>query len=189
MVDSTNTKFSTSVIAITGLITAIGSVITILFNVGIIGNKASKKDHKKEDLKKEVVIDKSKLPKDLKTKEIDIVPSVKPPKTKEVKAIVKNYNLTGKWIDIDNPSGRYQINHEDSGAISFTEYSLVFGEWVSTASGSGKVTKSRLNIPYTTYIGTSGKFTGRITNNGGKIEGKIQDFDAGITAILNLQKQ
>ena len=47
MEHTTNTKFSTSVIAITGLITAIGSIITILFNVGIIGNKEQKKDHKK----------------------------------------------------------------------------------------------------------------------------------------------
>ncbi|MFY7672189.1 hypothetical protein ACOSP6_13980 [Tenacibaculum sp. MEBiC06402] len=189
MVDSTNTKFSTSVIAITGLITAIGSVITILFNAGIIGKKPVNKNNSKEKTEKKVVIDHSKLPGDLRTKEIDVVPSVKPPKPKVVKAIVKNYNLTGKWIDADSPNARYQINHEDSGAISFTEYSLVFGEWIATASGTGKVTKRGVSIPYKTYLGTNGKFTGKITNNGEKLEGKIQDFDVGMSVTINLQKQ
>ena len=186
MVDSTNTKFSTSVIAITGLITAIGSIITILFNVGIIGNKEQKKDHKKEEQKKEVIIDKSKLPKDIKAKEVKVIPTVKP---ETLTVVEKTYNLTGKWVDINNSNGRYQINHEDSGTINFTEYSFVFGEWVTTATGTGNVNGTNVTIPYTTYLGTNGKFTGKITNRGKKIEGKIQDFDAGITAELNIKKQ
>ncbi|CAL2086621.1 hypothetical protein [Tenacibaculum sp. 190524A05c] len=186
MPDATKTKFSTSIIAITGLITAIGSVITILYNVGIIGNKDSAKNEKKEEPKKEVKVDKTKIPKDLKTKEVKVITNIKP---ETLKKVVKKYNLTGKWIDINNPNGRYQINHEASGTISFTEYSLVYGEWITTASGSGKVTQSGISIPYTTYVGTNGKFTGKITSNGEKIEGKIKDFNAGITAELNLQKQ
>ena len=185
MVDSTKTKFSTTVIAITGLITAIGSVITILFNVGIIGNKEQKKDHKKEEQKKEVIIDKSKLPKDLKTKDVTI-PAIK---AEALTVVEKTYNLTGKWVEINNSNGRYQINHEDSGTINFTEYSFVFGEWVTTATGTGNVNGTNVTIPYTTYLGTSGKFTGKITNRGKKIEGRIQDFDAGITAELNIKKQ
>ena len=185
MVDSTNTKFSTSVIAITGLITAIGSIITILFNVGIIGNKGQKKDHKKEEQKKEVIIDKSKLLKDLKTKDVTI-PAIKP---ETLTVVEKTYNLTGKWVDINNSNGRYQINHEDSGTINFTEYSIVYGEWITTATGTGNVKGTRVKIPYQTYAGTRGEFTGSITNQGKKIQGKIQDFDAGITAELNLKKQ
>jgi hypothetical protein len=187
MPDTTKTKFSTSIIAITGLITAVGSVITILYNVGIIGNKENNDNSKREEQVQQVkVIDESEPQEDKKAKELNVVTKVKP---ERVKKVVKSYNLTGKWIDINNPNGRYQINHENSDAISFTEYSLVFGEWIITASGSGKVTDSNINIPYTTYLGTNGKFTGLITRNGEKIEGKIQDFNAGITAELNLQKQ
>lgn len=187
MPDSTKTKFSTSIIAITGLITAIGSIITILYNVGIIGNKKSDQNNKREEQVKEVkVIDKGESRKDKKKKEVNVVTNVKPERVKEV---VKTYNLTGKWVDINNPNGRYQINHENSGIITFTEYSLVYGQWITTATGSGKVSQTKISIPYTTYAGTNGKFTGRITSKGKKIEGKIQDFNAGITAELNLQKQ
>ncbi len=186
MADSTKTKLSTTIIAITGLITAIGSVITILYNVGVIGNKKIEEKVKKEGTIEEVKIDKKEPLKDFTKKEIKVITDTKP---KSVKKVVKIYNLTGKWVDINNPNGRYQINHENSGNISFTEYSLVYGEWVTTASGSGQVTQANISIPYTTYVGTNGKFTGRITSNGKKIEGKIQDFNAGITAELNLQKQ
>ena len=65
----------------------------------------------------------------------------------------------------------------------------MFGEWVTTTTGTGNVSGTNVTIPYTTYLGTSGKFTGKITNRGKKIEGRIQDFDAGITAELNIKKQ
>ena len=51
--------------AITGLITAIGSIITILFNAGIIGNKG---DHKRQELQKNI-------PKEVVVKE-EITPNI-----------------------------------------------------------------------------------------------------------------
>ena len=188
MANTTNTKFSTSVMAITGLITAIGSIITILFNVGIIGNKG---DEKHQDLQdnnpKEVVVKGEITPNIVEDKGVKIITKDEPKVQK--KAVVKEFNLTGRWVDINNPTGRYEITHDSSGNISFTEYSLIFGEWIATAEGSGEVNSMRVNIPYTTYVGTNGKFTGKITNNGKKIDGQVKDFNAGITAELKLQKQ
>ena len=184
MTNSTRTKFSTSIIAITGLISAIGGIITVLYTVGVLGME---KAHDKEEKTPELLVTETKPieKRDVQTKEIKIVT---PPKPTIVKKVIKAVNLTGYWVDTNTPNGKYYINHESSGNISFTEYSLMFGSWVTTATGSGKKNGNTLEIPYITYAGTNGNFKGKLVSNGKKIQGTAYDFSAGIQVALNLQK-
>lgn len=187
MSDSTKTKFSTNIIAITGLISAIGGVITVLYNTGVLGSKQvhttiQEKSHEVIYQKKE-----SNIKKKAQVKEENEVNYVDVVFTKE--SLKRTHNLTGYWIDINNPNGRYYIDFQEADLITFTEYSLVLGVWVVTANGSGNIHKNRITIPYKTYVGTMGKFSGKVLKNGNRINGSIQDYHAGITAPLNLQKQ
>ncbi len=180
MSNTTKTKFSTNVLAIATLVTAIGGFITILFNTGVLGNE--KKKSTTEEVK-ESKIDSTQRETDTTIKDQATQPVVY--KAEKTEA----YNLTGNWFDINNPKGKYYINHEGSGMISFTEYSLVFGEWISTATGSGTVENKKIDIPYTTYLGTNGRFKGEVLSDGKKIEGTVRDYSAGITIVLNIQKE
>ncbi|MGG8495304.1 hypothetical protein ACQY1Q_02710 [Tenacibaculum sp. TC6] len=182
MTDPTKTKFATTIIAITGLISAIGGVITILHNVGVLDfGKLKKEEIKIEEVKKEEPHQEEKI-KDTKQK---VITTINP----KVYEAAKEYNLTGYWLDKANANGKYYITHQNTGNVSFTEYSLIFGQWISTATGQGKCNNNTLEIPYETYLGTNGKFTGKISNNGKEIEGTISDFNAGMTAMLNLKKE
>lgn len=182
MTNSTRTKFSANIIALTGLISAIGGIITVLYTVGVLGGE---KTPNKEEEFQELLVTKPTEKSNVQTKEIKIVTTPKPTiATKVIKAI----NLTGYWVDTNTPNGKYYINHESSGNISFTEYSLMLGSWVTTASGSGKTNGNTLEIPYVTYAGTNGNFKGKLVSNGKKIQGTAYDFSAGIQVALNLQK-
>ncbi|CAM1345293.1 hypothetical protein [Tenacibaculum amylolyticum] len=193
MSDATKTKFSTAVIAITGLISAIGGVITILYNVGFLGPNKEQKPEQKKTEEKVIVVDKEKA-KPTKTivdkpeEKTKIIDDFKPKKVVE-KEVKKEYNLTGYWLDVNNANGKYYIDHNTSGRISFTEYSFVFGEWIVTANGTGTIKNGRIEIPYTTYVGTNGEFTGKLVEENHEIQGNIHDLNANMKAVLNLQKE
>lgn len=181
MADSSKTKFSSNVVAIAGLITAVGGLITILVNAGYIGNK--KKDTKKEkdEVKQEIIV---KLPEE----------TIKPKKEVIIKKIipeekVKTYNLTGYWKDSNNPNGRYYLNHESTGKISFTEYSNLYGQWTVSAQGVGVISGRKLNLPYTTYLGSTGHFEGELSENGKSISGKINDHVSGAEIMMVIAKE
>ncbi|CAM1358361.1 hypothetical protein [Tenacibaculum xiamenense] len=179
MSDSAKTKFTATIIAITGLLTAIGGVITVLHNVGFLNLKKDKK----EESKIEIEIPEKKKVIDEKEKVIKTIVSEK--KIKKEEPLV----LSGYWWNKDNRNGKYYIESNSSGNISFTEYSLMYGQWISTATGTGSVKQKNIDIPYTTYLGTSGKFTGKVVDNGKEIHGSIHDFSAGMKVILNLIKE
>ncbi|SEC20996.1 hypothetical protein SAMN04489761_2383 [Tenacibaculum sp. MAR_2009_124] len=170
------TKFSTTIMAITGLITAIGGVITILHNVGFLGLKEPNEKHfkvEKETFEKE---------KETINEKEKVIKSFIP--VEKIKV-----SLSGYWWNKENNNGKYYIEHKRNGEVSFTEYSLMYGQWVSTATGSGDITATSIDIPYTTYVGASGKFTGKVSANGKEIHGFIHDFSAGMKVILNLIKE
>ena len=188
---SDKTKFSTSIVAITGLITAVGGLITILFNTGFFGDK--KGDEKKQPEKEVVYIPEEKNddeqviridPEPKSFVDEEVIPKPKP------KPEPKVYNLTGNWFDPNYPGAKYYFNHESSGAISFTEYSSVFGQWVVTSQGTGTISSNkRIEIPYNTSVGTNGRFDGVLSNNGKTISGTASDFVSGASLPFNLNKQ
>ncbi len=179
MSDLGRTKFTATIIAITGLLTAIGGVITVLHNVGFLDLKNAEDKEPRIEIevpeKREVIDEKEKVIKTI----------VSEKKRKKEEPLV----LSGYWWNKDNRNGKYYIESNPSGNVSFIEYSLMYGQWVSTATGSGVVKQKSIDIPYTTYLGTSGKFTGKVVDNGKEIQGSIHDFNAGMKVILNLIKE
>jgi len=100
----------------------------------------------------------------------------------------KYLNLTGYWKDT-NLGGRYYFNHQSSGSLSFTEYSWLDGNWYTTASGTGTIDDKTITIPYSTYIGTNGQFTGTVSNNGLQMKITARDLNTGGQVVLNLEKE
>lgn len=189
MANGTGTKFSTTIISITGLITALGGIITVLYNVGILeGRKKAEEPqvHYKKIVEELIEEETSKV------KEVvpsQVVVDTKPAITKVVHQPKKKVqDVTGYWFDSDDANAKYYFEQINS-KITFTEYTQVFGQWTASASGSGTINNNKIKLSYTTYIGSRGEFTGKLTNSGKKMQGNIRDFDLGGTAAMRLRKE
>ncbi|HHC80159.1 MAG TPA: hypothetical protein ENK46_09780 [Flavobacteriia bacterium] len=191
MADSAKTKFSTNVLAVTGFITAIAGLITVLHQTGVISFSK-----KQPPAKVEKVIEKQMPNEEVTT--ITVSQPNKSNKSGQEETVANNsyqknetqitYNLTGYWYDTLH-AGRYYFNHQASGSVSFQEYSLLNGIWIVTAEGSGTVYKNEIKVPYYTLYGLLGTFTGTIKEDGLTIKGTALDNASGIKTPLLLQKE
>lgn len=177
--DKTKTKFSTTVVALTGLISAIGGIITVLFNTGVLGGE--KKEVQKTKEPPVVVVKEKPKMKDVTTKKLEPDYIEQPKK--------RSYNLTGYWIDNNNPNGKYYFHQQNEREISFTEYSLLFGQWITSATGSGTIDKDNIKLVYSTSSGTTGEFIGNLYKEGNVIGGTVRDLVTGLTGTLHLKKE
>jgi len=190
MADSAKTKFSTNVLAVTGFITAIAGLITVLHQTGVISFSK-----KQPSAKVEKVIEKQ-MPND-KVPAITVSQPNKSNKSEQEEKVNNSYqknetqityNLTGYWYDTLH-AGRYYFNYQASGSVSFQEYSLLNGIWIVTAEGSGTVYKNEIKVSYYTVYRLLGTFTGTIKENGLAIKCTALDNASGIKTPLLLQKE
>lgn len=183
--DPSKTKFSTSVIAITGLIGAIAGLLTVLHTTGVInltGNSNAKKEKTEitksaEPQKVEVIIKQED-----KTNTAEKKPLESSSLTTDYQPVSNNLetippitnstvNLTGYWYE--NAQGsRYYFNQDGYGKVSFQEYAMnEFGVAFVSAEGSGTIRDNMLSVTFLSYLGYTGTFQGNVGNNGATIDG------------------
>jgi len=179
MADTAKTKFSNNLIALAGLITAIGGLLTVLHQTEVISFSRSEK--------RQTTIDRHENKNDPGPKEElhnDIVPVSNGLTERE--PVFKN--LSGYWYDEIN-GGRYHFVHNTSGGLSFKEFSWMNGVWITTAEGSGKVHGQMINLTYATAYGLSGAFEGTIDYEEEEVAGFALDHNAGVRTSRHLSKE
>ncbi len=207
-------KFSTNLLAITGFITAIGGLVTVLHQTGVFSpedSKASTKSEQKEvvepqkpvsDVQTKVItnnanksqeeIDAMKLQLQQTQAQLDQMKDENSRKTQTSQPVTayntnSNVILTGTWQDAIN-YGRYVFGQDALGELTFQEYSYVEGTWVVTSEGSGHIKNNSITLNYMTLYSTSGRFNG-VLQNDGSIKGIATDNASGIQVQLHLKRQ
>lgn len=179
MSEGTKNKFSSNLVAITGFITAIVGLITILHQVGVIFPKEDN-----QQTQRTVVVD-TVVVKPKQTNDVEVVhTSLTDTKPKKERI----FNLSGYWNDKVN-NGRYFFTHNTQNTVRFQEYSLVQGSWIVSAEGTGTIYKNELSITYTTMYGTTGSYNGIISNNSNRIEGVVKDLTSGLQMPMKISKE
>lgn len=168
--DPSKTKFSTTIIAITGLIGAVAGLLTVMHTTGVIDLTKDKKP----EIQNEVVLE-NKISKEQheQPEEMNIVPVANNNERTVVERIPEkpiNYNISGYWYE--NQSGsRYFFNQDVNGNVYFQEYSLnEYGVAFVSAEGTGVMTNNKFRIPFMHYSGYEGIVNGTIENNGNTID-------------------
>jgi len=169
--DTSKTKFSTNIIAITGL------------NVVVKPN---------DNQKLEVVIKRE----DQTSNPTNTVNTISPTinqnpvvQINEPQAIesYKNINLTGYWYE-NTQGSRYYFKQNSYGNITFQEYGLnEFGVAFVSAEGTGTIQNNTLNISFLSYLGVTGTLNGTIINNGNSIDcmANIPSLGKSLRVIMN----
>lgn len=203
-------KFSSNLIAVAGIITAIGGLVTVLHQTGVIAFNGSKEPVQKEQ-KQEVqpqklvsnsdanIISDSKsqeemdaIKKQLQQTQKQLNEMKVVTEKKSIPPAIVNTNIatptivTGTWQDAIS-YGKYVFAQDAYGTISFQEHSNVEGVWIVTAEGTGRLTNNRMVLDYMTLYGTSGKFDGTLQNDG-SIKGIASDISSGIQTQLHLRR-
>jgi len=208
-------KFSSNLVAIAGLITAIAGLLTVLHQTGVIFNdsKASNKENVEKVIEPKGVVEASKtvpIPNDSNKsqEEMDAIKAqlrhtqaqldqMKESDVDSKKTLpttpVTNYNtnnstlLTGTWQDVIN-YGRYVFGQDAYGNITFQEHSIVEGTWIVTSEGNGVIENNAIALDYITLYGTAGRFNGSVQNDG-SIKGVATDNASGVQVQLHLKRQ
>jgi len=201
--DTSKTKFSTNIIAITGLIGAIAGLITVLHTTGVINVTGRSNDSTVEKEKIEVVKpnDNPKVEVIIKQEEqssspvktintisptIEQNPVIKVQETPPVETY-KSINLTGYWYE-NMQGSRYYFKQNNYGNITFQEYGLnEFGVAFVSAEGTGTIQNNILNISFLSYLGVTGTLKGNIINNGNSIDciANIPSLGKSLRVIMN----
>ena len=193
MSDPSKTKFSTNILAIAGLITAVGGLLTILHQTTDIFSKDKEK--------KEETIELVDLPKNHQngTKKVsnpadnstgniqNIVKEIPAPVTQENLENTTSINLSGYWVDTIN-EGRYLLTQTTTTSFNFQEYSFFEGMWMISAEGIGNLSGNTVQISYNTLFGMPGSFQGTL-NGKTHITGKAKDLATGFEIPINLIKE
>lgn len=198
MSDPSKTKFSTNILAIAGLITAIGGMVTILHQTTDIFSRDKEKseekiqfvDMPKANQKNADVIDAKTVynPADYSAKNTsNVVEQTTTPVTQNHYKSQPAINLSGYWVDTIN-EGRYLFTQTTSTGFNFQEYSFLEGIWIITAEGVGTLTGNNIQISYNTIFGMPGTFKGTLSGQT-QITGKAKDMATGFEVALNLIKE
>lgn len=190
-------KFASNIGAVAALITAVGGLIIALNQIGVLpGGDTSEqaienpRTERLEELENRI--------KDLSKEEIKQREEELLDKIEELENQVSddsnggfsgggtNYNLTGNWSD-QNMGGSYSI-YQNGNAVSFLEYSNVYGIRTATAEGTGTIQNNTLTINYTTIYYTSGVATFQIQGGGFTLSGSFRDLNSGVTMNMTLYK-
>jgi|GEM_PF-6591764 len=169
--DPSKTKFSTSIIAITGLIGAVAGLLTVMHTTGVIHLTNDTKEKRTE---KEVVVNtRGTNDQQENTEKTHIVPVVNKKEEQLVERIpekTRTHNISGYWYE--NQSGsRYFFNQDVNGNVYFQEYSInEYGMAFVSAEGTGVLTNNQFRIPFMHYTGYEGIVNGTIDTNGNTID-------------------
>ncbi len=204
--------FTTFIGAVAGLITAIGTLIVILNQVGLLGTPKSNvttKPQTEQTLPSANQPSNSQRVQELENKitELDddeaaakeeemlkrIEELEKQLKAKQQKAVSNNQtepassiNLTGYWTDAYS-GGLYQINQFGTD-ISLKEFVNYFGVQTITSDGYGSISGKQVKIDYNTLFNTSGSATLKIQNNGNRLTGTATDHYTKAVIQLDLTR-
>lgn len=186
MAENRKSGFSSNILAIAGLITAIGGLITILHQTKVISFGSEKEKTKTEVVNQQGKANNNNTLIESEVTHIDntdIVSNL----NNNSEVVSGNLNITGNWYDSIN-AGRYSFSQNGYGQISFQEHSYMEGTWLITAEGTGTVSGNQINIPYYTIYDTTGHFVGTINNNN-SVTGTAQDYASGARVQLQLSRQ
>ena len=196
-VDPSKTKFSTNIIAITGLLGAIGGLLTVLHTTGVIDLSSNAKNQtpQKEIIGNKLDIEDINVSDDntLNISEMDNEESfanteIEKPKT-TIKKVTNMPNLSGYWYE-NQLGSRYFFSQDAGGNIAFKEFALnTYGETFVSAQGTGAIRNSSININFVSYLGYSGVFNGTVTNNGKTISGVASVPSTGESLQLTMYKE
>ncbi len=202
MSDPSKTKFSTNLLAIAGLITAIGGLVTILHQTtDIFSKKESNKTeivekHTPQNISTDIGIPPAKQPENAFSRQqqnLNTQNNYNANTQQQVSDQVNtsyNYavNLSGYWVDHIN-QGRYLFSQDSYGNLGFQEYSFVDGYWMVTAEGQGFIQANTIQINYYTIFGTAGSFTGSLASNANSMQGRAKDAATGFKVPMSLVKE
>lgn len=186
MTDTAKTKFSNNLIAIAGLITAVGGLLTVLHQTGVVSFSGPQKDQTTinpiggKEFRKVEETDP--------TSNDNLLNNFVPVSRDIDKVDTAFENLSGYWYDEIN-GGRYHFVHSTSGRLTFKEYSWMNGMWIPSAEGSGTIRGQAINLTYTTAYGLSGTFEGTMDEYGEEVAGFALDHSSGLRTNMHLSKQ
>ncbi|MGI9550036.1 MAG: hypothetical protein ACR2MT_02460, partial [Aurantibacter sp.] len=171
-------------IAIAGLITAVGGLLTVLHQTGAFSGVE----------KNQTTITRGGSDIDHKEQKIDPAPREDTPSNivpvnndfAEPKKV--SINLSGYWYDEIN-GGRYHFVHNTSGRLSFQEFTWISGVWVTSAEGSGTVQGQMISLAYTTAYGMTGAFEGTLDEEGEEVIGYAMDHSSGLRTSMYLSRE
>jgi hypothetical protein len=193
MSDPSKTKFSTNILAIAGLITAIGGMVTILHQTTDIFSKDKEKNEEKiqfVDMQNTFQNDTKSVfnPVDHSVKNThNVIEQTTTPVTQNHYESQPVINLSGYWIDTIN-EGRYLFTQTTSTSFNFQEYSFLEGVWIISAEGIGNLSGNTVHISYNTLFGMPGTFNGTL-NGQTQISGRAKDMATGFEVAINLIKE
>lgn len=202
------TKFSMNIIAIAGLVTAFGGLITILHQTGIItiysGYKIKQPIETPIEHKSEIIENQFQEPvsKSIYSTNNDMVNhnKIKPHNSyiekvsnnsKRDELPINNYskiNYTGSWISAMDDA-RYEIIQNNLGQINLKEYQLIDGIWIITAEGDGNILNNKIRISINTIYGISLILTSLNYNNTNKITFEVFEPISANSSSLFLIRQ
>ncbi|MGI9549700.1 MAG: hypothetical protein ACR2MT_00765 [Aurantibacter sp.] len=186
MTDTAKTKFSNNLIALAGLITAVGGLLTVLHQTGVVSFTTAEKNqtivnrNRGDNAQEERKIDPP--PKE------DIYNNIIPVNNELAEPEKVFVNLSGYWYDEIN-GGRYHFVHDSSGRLAFQEFSWMNGVWITSAEGSGTIQGQMISLAYTTAYGMSGAFEGTIDEEGGEVVGYAMDHSSGLQTSMYLNRE
>jgi len=209
---ATQNKFSSNLVAIAGLITAIAGLLTVLHQTGVIFNTDNTSNNENieqtdqpatviEDSKSASINNSSNSQEEMEAikkqlehtqTQLDQIKKVDSRETLPT-STVNEFNtnsttlLTGTWQDVIN-YGKYIFRQDVSGNLTFQEHSVVEGSWIVTSEGNGVIENNTIELDYITLYGTAGRFSGKLQSDG-SIRGIAIDNASGIQVQLHLKRQ
>lgn len=94
-------------------------------------------------------------------------------------------NITGTWKDPENPTLSYVFVQSGSHVTMQEITANLFGASV-TAQGEGQLEGNRVNVFYTTILGTNGRSQALVSEDGKSMVGSYQDLSTGLTQAISL---
>ncbi len=210
--------FSGSIAALAGLITAIATLVTILFQAGIIGGdkKVAKSEptavYQETEPTEKVVPNTTqnhnivlqqrldslnqeaarKREAELKKQIVAMEEQLRQKQQEEARKPAAQNKPVVATIGgkwMDQYSGGlYEINQFDD-KITFVEYSMFLGIRTVSAEGNGTISNNSVVVEYNTIFDTSGKLTLQIQEQGKALSGTFHDYNTGGTANIYLVRQ
>lgn len=185
MTDTAKTKFWNNLMTIAGLITAVGGLLTVSHQTGVISFSSAEKNQTTisrsmgDDGHKETKIDPA--PKE------DIPINIFPVNYELTEPEKVHVSLSGYWYDELN-AGRYHFVHDNSGKFSFQEFSWMNGVRITSAKESGTVQGQAINLAYATAYGLSGALEGIIDEEEEEVVGDAMVQSPGLRTGMYLSR-
>lgn len=96
---------------------------------------------------------------------------------------LKEFNISGAWRG--DEEGISYVIRQNGNAITIQEVNAIYG---ITAVGQGAITQQDINLSYTTALGTVGRGSLRVSDDGRQITGTFTDQTTGVTMPASLSR-